>query len=56
VPASEADQIIDAVRANGREAWHFLAANEGHGFARKENADYFYWATLLFWQRHLLGR
>ncbi len=55
VPASEADQIIAAVRANGGEAWHFLAANEGHGFARKENADYYYWATLLFWQRHLLG-
>jgi dipeptidyl aminopeptidase/acylaminoacyl peptidase len=55
VPASEADQVVAAVRENGREAWHFLAQNEGHGFARKENADYFYWATLLFWQRHLLG-
>ena len=56
VPASEADQVVAAVRGNGREAWHFLAANEGHGFAKKENADYFYWATLLFWQRHLLGQ
>jgi dipeptidyl aminopeptidase/acylaminoacyl peptidase len=56
VPASEADQIIEAVRAQGGDAWHFLAANEGHGFAKKENADYYYWATLLFWQRHLLGQ
>lgn len=55
VPASEADQIIEAVRAEGNEAWHFLAGNEGHGFARKENADYYYWTTLMFWQRHLLG-
>ena len=55
VPASEADQIIDAVRATGNEAWHFLAGNEGHGFAKKENADYYYWSTLMFWQRHLLG-
>ncbi|KLE35264.1 S9 family peptidase [Aurantiacibacter luteus] len=55
VPASEADQVITAVRANGREAWHFLAANEGHGFARKENADYYTWANLMFIQRHLLG-
>ncbi len=55
VPASEADQIIMAVRNEGNEAWHFLAGNEGHGFARKENADYYYWATLMFWQRHLLG-
>lgn len=55
VPASEADQIIAAVRANGGEAWHFLAENEGHGFAKKENADYFSWASIMFWQRHLLG-
>ena len=55
VPASEADQMIAAVRANGQEAWHFLAENEGHGFAKKENADYYYWAKLMFWQKHLLG-
>ena len=55
VPASEADQIIAAVRDQGGEAWHFLAQNEGHGFAKKENADYFYWATIMFWQRYLLG-
>ena len=55
VPASEADQIIAAVRSDGGEAWHFLALNEGHGFAKKENADYNYWATLLFWQKHLLN-
>lgn len=54
VPASEADQIIAAVRDNGGEAWHFVAENEGHGFAKKENADYFQWASILFWRRHLL--
>lgn len=54
VPASEADQIIAAVRDNGGEAWHFLAENEGHGFAKKENADYFQWASIMFWRRHLL--
>jgi dipeptidyl aminopeptidase/acylaminoacyl peptidase len=55
VPASEADQIIDAVRSHGGTAWHLLARNEGHGFRRKENADYLFWATLAFWQQHLLG-
>jgi dipeptidyl aminopeptidase/acylaminoacyl peptidase len=54
VPSSEADQIINAVRSDGGEAWHFLAQNEGHGFAKKENADYFYWASILFWRQHLL--
>ncbi|MGQ0559593.1 MAG: S9 family peptidase [Sphingosinicella sp.] len=54
VPASEAEQMVAAVRANGREAWHLLGQNEGHGFARKENIDYQFWVGLMFWQRHLL--
>ncbi len=55
VPASEADQIVKAVRQNGREAWHLLAADEGHGFTKKANQDYYFWTTILYWQRHLLG-
>ena len=55
VPKSEADQMVAAVRANGREVWHLVANNEGHGFLRKENNDYRAWTTLLFWRRHLLG-
>ncbi len=54
VPASEADQIVAAVRANGRPAWHLLAENEGHGFRKKANADYQFWASLIFWQKYLL--
>ena len=55
VPASEADQMVKAVRANGGEAWHILAADEGHGYAKKENRDYQNYATLYFWQKNLLG-
>ncbi len=55
VPASEADQIIAAVRANGREVWSVLAQNEGHGFVRKENVDYAALARILFWERFLLA-
>ncbi len=55
VPASEADQIVAAVRANDRPAWHLLAENEGHGFRKKANADYQFWASLIFWQKYLLG-
>lgn len=54
VPASEADQIVKAVRAKGGEAWHLLAADEGHGFAKKANQDYQFWSSLLFWQQTLL--
>lgn len=55
VPASEADQIIAAVRANGCEVWSVLAANEGHGFVHKDNQDYTRLMQILFWQRFLLA-
>ncbi|HZG46705.1 MAG TPA: prolyl oligopeptidase family serine peptidase [Allosphingosinicella sp.] len=55
VPASEADQMVAAVRANGKTAWHLIGENEGHGFAKKENADYLFWTSLMFWQQNLLG-
>ena len=55
VPASEADQMVASVRANGRAAWHLLGQNEGHGFAKKENIDYQFWTGLMFWQQNLLG-
>jgi len=54
VPASEAEQIVAAVRANGQPAWHLLAENEGHGFRKKANGDYQFWASLIFWQKYLL--
>jgi hypothetical protein len=31
--------------------WYLRAENEGHGFARKENADYEFYATILFMQQ-----
>lgn len=55
VPASEADQIIAAVRANGGEAWHVLARNEGHGFHKRENRDFIFWSGVEFWKRNLLS-
>jgi dipeptidyl aminopeptidase/acylaminoacyl peptidase len=55
VPASEADQIVEAVREGGGTAWHLLARNEGHGFAKKENQDYQFWTSLLFWEKTLLN-
>ena len=55
VPASEAEQIVAAVRKNGGTAWHLVGTNEGHGFAKKENADYQFWTSLLFWQQYLLN-
>lgn len=54
VPASEAEQIVAAVRAQGGDAWHVLAHNEGHGFHKRENRDFIFWAGVEFWKKTLL--
>ena len=57
VPYTEAEQIVARVRAQGTPVWYVLADNEGHGFARKENADYQFLATVMFLQQVMgLGR
>ncbi|MFL6759997.1 prolyl oligopeptidase family serine peptidase [Sphingomonas sp.] len=55
VPKSEADQMVKAVRATGNPAWYMVAANEGHGYKKKENLDYQFWSTVQFWKTNLLG-
>jgi dipeptidyl aminopeptidase/acylaminoacyl peptidase len=39
VPASEAEQILSAVRSNGGRTWFMLAKDEGHGFAKRPNQE-----------------
>jgi dipeptidyl aminopeptidase/acylaminoacyl peptidase len=56
VPASEARQIINAVQANGVPVWSLFAKDEGHGFSKKNNRDYFTWATILFFEEFLLKK
>jgi dipeptidyl aminopeptidase/acylaminoacyl peptidase len=53
VPRSEAEQIVERVRANGREVWYMLAMDEGHGFAKKSNRDAQREAETLFLQQVL---
>ena len=54
VPRSEAEQIVKAVRARGKDVWYLLGMNEGHGFQKKENRDYATAAIALFFQQKLL--
>jgi dipeptidyl aminopeptidase/acylaminoacyl peptidase len=42
VPVSEAEQIVNKLRAKGREVWYLLAADEGHGYRKKQNRDAYY--------------
>jgi dipeptidyl aminopeptidase/acylaminoacyl peptidase len=48
VPASEAEQILEAVRAAGGQPWYLLALDEGHGFARQSNREFRAEAETLF--------
>ena len=56
VPVQEAEQIAATVRKNGVPVWTMIAENEGHGFAKKENADHLFYARVLFLEKFLLGR
>jgi len=54
VPLSEAEQMVKAVRAGGTPVWYLMAADEGHGFAKKSNADFQFYSTILFFREFLL--
>ncbi|HEY2927389.1 S9 family peptidase [Piscinibacter sp.] len=54
VPYTEAEQIVAKARDNGTPVWYLRAENEGHGFARKENADFQFYATIRFLEQTLL--
>ena len=53
VPWTESEQIVRSLQARGTPVWYLLADNEGHGFARRENADYYFAAYLQFVQQTL---
>jgi len=55
VPASEAAQMLRAIRANGAEAWYILAKDEGHGFQKQSNRDVQNAAIAAFLKTKLLG-
>ena len=56
VPLSESDQIVKAVRKQGRDVWYMVAKNEGHGFRKRRNRDLFYSLMILFFEKHLKQR
>jgi dipeptidyl aminopeptidase/acylaminoacyl peptidase len=54
VPVTEAEQMVRAVRGNGGTAWYLMAKDEGHGFGKKRNVDFQFFATILFYREFLL--
>ncbi|MGH8241884.1 MAG: S9 family peptidase [Steroidobacteraceae bacterium] len=51
VPVSESEQMVAKIRANGGEVWYLVGLNEGHGFDKRDNIDYYQWAVALFLEK-----
>jgi len=56
VPKSEADQMVSALQQQGTPVRYLAAKDEGHGFAKKKNADFQFYATISFVSKYLLGK
>ena len=54
VPVTEAEQMVKALRDRGGACWYLMATDEGHGFAKKKNADFQFLAHILFLREYLL--
>jgi dipeptidyl aminopeptidase/acylaminoacyl peptidase len=54
VPYTESEQIVTTARRNGVQVWYLTADNEGHGFARKDNADFYFYTMVRFVEDTLL--
>jgi dipeptidyl aminopeptidase/acylaminoacyl peptidase len=55
VPRTEAEQMVARVKQNGSPVWYLMARDEGHGFRKKANVDYQFYATVMFIRQYLLG-
>jgi dipeptidyl aminopeptidase/acylaminoacyl peptidase len=56
VPLSESEQMLEALKKTSTPVWYLMAKDEGHGFAKKKNADFQFYATVLFMERYLLAK
>lgn len=54
VPVTEAEQIVKALRENGKQVWYMNALNEGHGYRKRENRDVYTQAVVLFFEEFLI--
>jgi dipeptidyl aminopeptidase/acylaminoacyl peptidase len=54
VPVTEAEQIVATLEKQRTPVWYLLAKDEGHGFAKKKNADFQLYATIAFVKQFFL--
>jgi dipeptidyl aminopeptidase/acylaminoacyl peptidase len=54
VPVSESEQIVAALKKQGTPVWYLMGKDEGHGFRKKTNQDFQFYATVEFLKEYLL--
>lgn len=54
VPYTEAEQIVASLKKRNAPVWLMMAGDEGHGFVKKPNADYLFFAMVEFARQTLL--
>jgi dipeptidyl aminopeptidase/acylaminoacyl peptidase len=53
VPATESQQMVAKIRARGGEVWYLAAKDEGHGFRKKPNRDFYQKTIAAFLEKQL---
>jgi len=56
VPASESQQMVTKIRARGGEVWYLAAKDEGHGFRKKTNRDFYQKTIVTFLEKQLAAK
>jgi dipeptidyl aminopeptidase/acylaminoacyl peptidase len=54
VPKTEAEQIVATLKKQETPVWFLMAKDEGHGFAKKKNADFQFYSMVQFIREYLL--
>lgn len=54
VPYTESVQMKENIKQRGGTVWFLMAKDEGHGFRKKNNVDFQFYATVEFIRRFLL--
>jgi dipeptidyl aminopeptidase/acylaminoacyl peptidase len=56
VPASESQQMVTKIRGRGGEVWYLAAKDEGHGFKKKPNRDFYQKTIVTFLEKQLAAK
>ncbi len=54
VPYTESIQIVEQLKKQKTPVWFLMADDEGHGFAKKSNQDFLFYAQIRFMEETLL--